>query len=140
MNKAEIEERIKLGAKNTDELITKLDTLTARIDTARANENPELIEYYERQFAETSVEFMGGVEGILDDWYLLRGESRPPANMEQLTPEDLDVIHSVVVSIVQGLPVSQTVSIRSDETPEIPSSKRVPSQQSGPKHSVDITG
>ncbi len=140
VNKVEIEERIRASAKNTDELITKLDTLTARIDMAKQNENAELIEYYERQFAETSVEFMDGVESILDDWYQLRGEPRPPASMEQLTSEDLDVIHSTVVNIVQGLSTSAPLSIRSDEVPEMPSSQRITPKKSGPKHSVDITG
>ena len=103
MDRTVITERIKNVAKNTDSLIAKLDTLTNRIDTARANENPELVEYYENQFAEVSVEFMDSVETILDDWYALQGEKRPSAEEETLTPEMLDEIHSTVVGIVQGL-------------------------------------
>lgn len=140
MGKSEVEERIKLAAKNTDALITRLDTLTNRIDTAKANQNQELVEYYERQFAEVSVEFMDGVESILDDWYSLRGEARPSADVEQLSPEDLDEIHNTVVSIVQGLSVLPRVAVRPEDTPLPPASKPVPQSQTGPKHRVDITG
>jgi hypothetical protein len=103
----EIEERIRSAAQNTDKLILKLDTLTNRIDTARANENQELVEYYERKFAEASVEFMDGVETILDDWYELNGEARPNADREVLGPEMLTEIHNTVVAIVQGLPLPE---------------------------------
>ena len=140
MDRPEIEERIKLAAKNTDVLITRLDTLTNRIDTAKANQNQELVEYYENQFAEASVEFMDGVEGILDDWYSLKGEARPTADMEQLSSEDLDEIHNTVVSIVQGLSVVPKVAARVEEASLSPASKQVPQRQAGPKHRVDITG
>ena len=103
MDQNAISNRIKTVAKSTDGLIAKLDSLANRIDTARANENQELVEYYENQFAEASVEFMDSVETILDDWYTLRGERRPPSDQESLTPEMLDEIHSTVVGIVQGL-------------------------------------
>ncbi|MDR3254773.1 MAG: hypothetical protein LBT31_04350 [Synergistaceae bacterium] len=101
-----IEHRIKLLAGSTDSLISRLDTLSGRIDTARSNENQELTEYYERQFAEASVEFMNGVETILDEWYALKGIKRPPSDEEIIEPEILDEIHNTVVSIVQGLPLS----------------------------------
>ena len=106
MDKNSLEERIRSLAGSTDKMITKLDTLTNRIDTAKVNENQELVEYYERQFAEASVEFMNGVETILDDWYALKGVERPPAEEELLSPEMLDEIHSTVVGIVQGLSVA----------------------------------
>jgi hypothetical protein len=106
VDRTEIEERIRHAAKNTDSLIVKLDTLTGRIDTARVNENKELVEYYERQFAEVSVEFMDGVETILDDWYALNGAPRPPADQEVLDGDMLNVIHNTVVDIVQGKPVT----------------------------------
>jgi hypothetical protein len=99
---AQIEERIRAIAKDTDGLIVKLDTLTGRIDTAKTNDNKELVEYYERQFAEASVEFMNGVETILDEWYALKGTERPPADQEMLSSEVLDEIHNAVVAIVQG--------------------------------------
>ena len=105
MEHEQILDRIKTSATNTDKLIIRLDTLISRIDTAKSNENAELVEYYERQFAEVSVEFLDGVETILDDWYALRGEERPPAQDEYITPEMLESIHNTVVSIVQGLPV-----------------------------------
>ncbi|MDR1482225.1 MAG: hypothetical protein LBI74_06325 [Synergistaceae bacterium] len=106
MDRTDIEDRIRHAARNTDSLIVKLDTLTGRIDTARMNENKELVEYYEKQFAEVSVEFMDGVETILDDWYALNGASRPSADQEVLDGDTLDVIHSTVVDIVQGKPVT----------------------------------
>jgi hypothetical protein len=101
---AKTEERIKQTAMNIDNLIVRLNTLTNRIDTANANKNAELTEYYERQFAEASVEFMDSVESILDDWYVLNGGTRPPARMENISPEMLENIHNAVVAIVQGLP------------------------------------
>lgn len=100
-----ISDRIKTVAKNADGLIVRLDTLSNRIDTARINENSELVEYYENQFAEASAEFMDSVETILDGWYALHGEKRPLVGEEEITPEMIDEIHGTVVSIVQGLPV-----------------------------------
>ena len=142
MEHEQIVERIRVSATNTDKLIIKLDTLSNRIDTAKTNENTELVEYYERQFAEASVEFLDGVECILDDWYTLKGEERPPAQNEYISPEMLDSIHDTVVSIVQGLPVDIQGSIPTTEpdlsspegeTPEIYTS-------SPPRHKVDLTG
>lgn len=152
MDKTEVVERIKHAAKNTDTLIAKLDTLTNRIDTARVNQNEELVQYYENQFTEASVEFMDGVESILDGWYELRGETRPPAEQEDLTPEMLDKIHSTVVNILQGLPVELTDAVRAPEhTLDVSASRtsRVtgeerpivrPEAKKGPKHKVDLTG
>ncbi|MDR1021458.1 MAG: hypothetical protein LBL73_11915 [Synergistaceae bacterium] len=142
METAQAEERIRVIAKETDSLIARLETLTSRIDTARANENRELVEYYERQFAEASVEFMNGVETILDEWYALKGTPRPPAGEEIIGPELLDEIHNTVVSIVQGIPapVPQAAAPMSaapqQETPE---SVRVRGE-SGPSHKVDVRG
>jgi len=127
-----------MSAVNTDKLIVKLDTLTNRIDTAKSNENAELIEYYERQFAETSVEFLDGVESILDDWYALRGEERPPAQAEYISPEMLDSIHDMVVSIVQGLPVDFEAPIPAPEEPSVVESEIYTT--SPPRHKVDVTG
>ena len=142
MEREQIVERIRVSATNTDKLITKLDTLTNRIDTAKTNENAELIEYYERQFAETSVEFLDGVECILDDWYALKGEERPPVQDEYISPEMLDSIHETVVSIVQGLPVDIKGSIPTTEldlsSPEVETPEIYTS--SPPRHKVDLTG
>ncbi|MDR2780367.1 MAG: hypothetical protein LBB28_04505 [Synergistaceae bacterium] len=143
-NQAEAAERIKKNALDTDRLIGRLDTLTNRIDTARTNNNAELAEYYEGQFAEVSVEFMNGVESILDDWYALSGETRPPAGLEYIAPETLDVIHGAVVSIVRGLPPDLPA-------PALPShvideAQGVNVLQDGgagvgrPRHKVDFTG
>ncbi|MDR1651936.1 MAG: hypothetical protein LBR87_09115 [Synergistaceae bacterium] len=141
----ELTRRIRMNAANTDKLIIKLDNLTNRIDTARANENRELMEYYERQFAEASVEFMDGVESILDDWYALRGEDRPPAQTEYIAPEMLDEIHRTVVSVVQGLPVE--FSETAGPNPMIDAAQGInvlqgpsPETGGGPSHRVDVTG
>jgi hypothetical protein len=140
---AEIEERIRRTAANTDSLIIKLNTLSDRIDTANANENRELAEYYGRAFTEASVEFMDGVESILDDWYALKGESRPPADREYLAPETLDGIHGAVVSIVQGLPY--VLPEPAGPVPEIDAAQgvnilRSPSSDEGPAHKFDVKG
>ena len=64
---ADVKDRIRRIAQNTDGLILRLDNLTNRIDVAKRNENSELVEYYERQFADVSLEFMEGVETMIDD-------------------------------------------------------------------------
>ena len=94
---ADVKDRIRRIAQNTDGLILRLDNLTNRIDVAKRNENSELVEYYERQFADVSLEFMEGVETMIDDWYLLKGIPRPPAEEENLSPEILDEIHGTMV-------------------------------------------
>ena len=141
MEQEKIVERIRVSASNTDKLIIRLDTLTNRIDTAKTNENAELVEYYERQFAEASVEFLDSVESILDDWYTLRGEERPPAQTEYISPETLDMIHDTVVSIVQGLPVDFQAPIPQPEH-SVPEPETHESYTSGgpPRHRVDVTG
>jgi hypothetical protein len=142
MDTAQTKERIRAIAKETDGLIVRLDTLTGRLDTARANENSELVEYYERQFAEASVEFMNGVETILDEWYALKGTPRPPAGEEIIGPELLDEIHNTVVAIVQGgqTPATQatapTVAVARQETPAPVRTKG----EGGPQHRVDVKG
>lgn len=159
MEKKLLEERIKLIAGNTDKMITKLDTLTNRIDTAKVNENQELAEYYERQFAEASVEFMEGVETILDDWYALKGMERPDAEDEQISSEMLDDIHNTVVGIVQGLSaaypdgapavnagierIGEKLARASDAEiapPPQPANVSATRTKKGPNHKVDITG
>lgn len=155
MDKNEIVERIKHAAHNTDSLIAKLDTLTNRIDTAKTNQNEELVQYYENQFVEASVEFMDGVESIIDGWYELRGEERPPAESEALSPDVLDEIHELVVGIVQGLPVDYTkltsaAAVSEEKLTELESRvSRVTGEErpvvhtpttKGPKHKVDLTG
>jgi hypothetical protein len=135
----EVGERIKHTAQNTDKLIARLDTLTNRIDTAKSNDNQDLVEYYERKFAEASVEFMDSVESILDDWYALKGEARPSAEKEYLSPETLNVIHDAVVSIVQGLPVVMTNTSAPDCEIDAARQIDVP-RQTGPSHKLDVTG
>ena len=110
MVKEEIADRVKRTAKNTDDLIKRLDVLSGRIDIAQKNENRELVEYYERQFAETSAEFMGGIETMIDDWYLLRGETRPEASVESLSPEILEEIHGTIVALIHGASVESVTA------------------------------
>lgn len=156
MDMNEIAERIRLTARNTDSLIVKLDTLTNRINTARDNENAELVEYYEGQFAEASVEFMDGVETILDNWYALNGVERPSADQEIIESDLLDEIHKTVVNIVQSAPVSpNTAAVTTQPAVEkeaLPPavmiaegiSERKPAaarlSRKGPDNKVDITG
>ena len=154
-----ISERIRNVAKSTDGLIAKLDTLTNRIDTARANENHDLVEYYENQFADASVEFMDNVETILDGWYALKGERRPSAEEETLTPEALDEIHSTVVGIVQGLAMNLPEDARASDlrekvdlssegiatldagiAPAAPETPPRPRRRKSPGNKVDLTG
>jgi hypothetical protein len=143
-NQAAIEERIKKTALNTDNLIVRLNTLASRMDTAKTNNNSELTEYYERQFAEASVEFMDCVESILDDWYVLNGEVRPQARMEYIAPETLDVIHNAVVSIVQGLspelPAPAIPSHIIDEAQGVNILQNIDENIGKPRHKVDFTG
>jgi hypothetical protein len=135
----EVEERIKQTALNTDKLIVRLDTLTNRIDTAKSNDNQDLVEYYERMFAEASVEFMDSVESILDDWYALKGEVRPHAESEYLSPETLNLIHNAVVSIVQGQPVVMPEPMAPSH--EIDAAQGINIlRQTGPSHKLDVTG
>jgi hypothetical protein len=140
---SEIAGRIKAAAVSADKLIVRLDTLTNRIDTARANDNRELVEYYERQFAEASVEFMDGVETILDDWYALRGEARPPAEVEYIAPEMLDEIHDTVVSIVQGIaPASPRVAERAESATDAEPAwqENLSAGRTGPSRRLDVKG
>jgi hypothetical protein len=143
-NQAETVERIKKTALDTDRLIVRLGTLTNRIDTAKANDNADLAEYYEGQFAEASVEFMSGVESILDDWYALNGEARPPAQIEYIAPETLEVIHGAVVSIVQGLPLELPApalpSHAIDEAQGVNVLRSDGANAGRPRHKVDFTG
>jgi hypothetical protein len=135
----EVEARIKHTAQNTDKLIVRLDTLTNRIDTARSNDNQDLVEYYERMFAEASVEFMDSVESMLDDWYALKGEARPPADAEYLSPETLNAIHNAVVSIVQGEPVVMPEPLTPSHETDAALGADIP-RQTGPSHNLDVTG
>ncbi|MDR1510306.1 MAG: hypothetical protein LBS53_11780 [Synergistaceae bacterium] len=143
-NNPETSERIKRTALDTDRLIVRLDTLAGRIDTAKANDNEHLAEYYEGQFAEASVEFMNDVESILDDWYALNGGVRPPAQTEYIAPETLDVIHDAVVSIVQGLPLelpeAYLPSHDIDEAQGVNVLKKDGANIGRPGHKVDFTG
>ena len=142
MENEEIVERIRMSAANTDKLIIRLDTLANRIDTAKSNENAELVEYYERQFTEVSVEFLDGVESILDDWYALRGEERPPAQTEYISPEMLESIHATVTSIVQELPVdihAQASAPASEQSAPEPDKTETYTTKP-PRHKVDVTG
>lgn len=147
MEQGAVVERIKNTARNTDALIAKLDSLAGRVDAAKASGNEELAQYYEGQFTEVSVEFMDSVESILDCWYDMRGVQRPPAETEDLSPEDLDGIHGMVVDILHGL----QPDLRKAEKQHAPAAVIEPSKEehahvplrpkdTGPKHKVDLTG
>ena len=146
--KETIKEHIKNVALSTDSLISRLDTLTNRIDTARMNENDELVQFYENEFTELSVEFMDGVETILDEWYALRGIERPPVDNEALDADMLEEIHNTVVRIVAGLPDEPSsvpltrFEVKSEETPLLDENIVVPEVQVKKKkgRGVDFTG
>lgn len=151
MDKSPVIERIKRIAQNTDALIAKFDSLLGRIENARNSGNSDLVNYYENQFTEVSVEFMDGVESIIDGWYELRGETRPAAEDEDLSLETLDDIHDVVVNIMHGQPFELTSHPRRDADPlqvvqvapapapeEIAAS--VGAGSTAPRHKVDIKG
>lgn len=144
MDRTDIETRIKQAAQSTDTLIARLDTLTNRIDTAKSNQNGELVEYYENQFAEASAEFMIGVESILDDWYMLKGEKRPPAAEETIGPEMLEEIHDAVVGIVQGLSDQATPAANPARPADARDDVAMPPSSSDrgkrPGNKVDLTG
>lgn len=143
MAESGVADRIRSTAKNTDALIARLDTLNSRINNAREGGNDELVKYYEDQFAEVSVEFMDGVETIIDSWYELRGESRPAAEDELLSPDDLDHVHEMVVNIVNGLPpqpAAARVEVEPALLPPVDAPNDMHTVAKGPKHRVDITG
>jgi hypothetical protein len=151
-----IKNRIKATAQATDKLIGRLDSLATRLDAAKKGDNQELTEYYERQFIDTSVEFMNGVETILDGWYELKGVPRPPADEEIISGDELDEIHDTVISILHGTdtadPLIRDAEFRKDDTPpanEPLSSKEFPpasgARADAPpskkkRNGVDITG
>ncbi|GHV53315.1 hypothetical protein FACS1894216_11080 [Synergistales bacterium] len=150
-----IKNRIKATAQVTDKLIGRLDSLATRLDAAKKGDNQELAEYYERQFIDTSVEFMNGVETILDGWYELKGVPRPPADEEIISEDELDEIHGTVVSILHGTeipdPLIHDAEFRKDgegsaneplSPKEFPpaSSARTDTPPPKKKSGVDVTG
>lgn len=146
MEREAVIERIKSTARNTDALIAKLDTLTGRISSAKSSSNDELARYYEDQFTEVSIEFMDGVETIIDCWYEMKGMTRPQAEDELLTPETLEEIHNEVVSLLHGVqyvpaedhaPNEHAAAVHQDA---IPAQQLPPRVAPGPSHKVDLTG
>lgn len=131
-----IADRIRATARNTDELIARLDSLNARINSAHEGDDEELAKYYEDQFAEVSLEFMDGVETIIDSWYELRGETRPAAEDEMLTPEDLDHVHEMVVGIMHSLPEAEST----EAAAVISAPLDMSTVSKGPQHKVDLRG
>ena len=145
MERAQLEERIRLCSSNSDQLIIRLNTLAERIDTAKGNNNQELVAHYEAEFAKVSMEFMAGVETILDDWYALNGQKRSRMEDIPLTGDALQNLHAHVLHIVSGPSAATAVApqhvllgaevLPAENQPESPPKGRADS-----KHKVDIRG
>lgn len=144
LERAQLEERIRLCSSNSDQLIIRLNTLADRIDTAKGNNNPELVAHYQEEFTKVSMEFMAGVETILDDWYALNGQKRSRMEDIPLTGDALQTLHAHVLHIVSGNSASIPLAPRSAEVEEAapaedkPESTRKGRADSG--HKVDLRG
>ena len=145
MERAQLEERIRLCSSNSDQLIIRLNTLAERIDTAKGNNNPELVAHYEAEFAKVSMEFMAGVETILDDWYALNGQKRSRMEDIPLTGDALQTLHAHVLHIVSGPSAAtavapQHVLLGADVLPAENKPESAPKGRADSRHKVDIRG
>ena len=144
MERAQLEERIRLCSSNSDQLIIRLNTLAERIDTAKGNNNQELVAHYEAEFAKVSMEFMAGVETILDDWYALNGQQRSRMENIPLTGDALQTLHAHVLHIVSGASASTAVAtqhaVGADVLPAENKPESAPKGRADSKHKVDIRG
>ena len=142
MEQKQIEERVRRVAARTEKLITSLDTINNRIETAKLNDNADLVEYYEQEFNKTSVEFMTGVESLLDDWYSLQGRTRSRAAEEFLSEDDLEDIHSAVVRIVMGLSPEVRDRVEMVSESPVPSLEKRPAgtSKARSRSNLDVTG
>ena len=144
MERAQLEERIRLCSSNSDQLIIRLNTLAERIDTAKGNNNQELVAHYEAEFAKVSMEFMAGVETILDDWYALNGQQRSRMENIPLTGDALQTLHAHVLHIVSGASASTAVAtqhaVGADVLPAENKPESAPKGRADSRHKVDIRG
>ncbi len=145
LERAQIEERIRLCSSNSNQLIIKLNTLAERIDIAKGNNNAELVAHYEEEFTKVSMEFMTGVETILDDWYALNGQTRSRMEDIPLTGDALQTLHAHILHIASGLPSSAVVATQQDAPAEVvvPAEnkpKSAPKGRADSKHKVDLRG
>ena len=144
MERAQLEERIRLCSSNSDQLIIRLNTLAERIDTAKGNNNQELVAHYEAEFAKVSMEFMAGVETILDDWYALNGQKRSRMEDIPLTGDALQTLHAHVLHIVSGPSAATAVAtqhaVGADVLPAENKPESAPKGRADSRHKVDIRG
>ena len=144
MERAQLEERIRLCSSNSDQLIIRLNTLAERIDTAKGNNNQELVAHYEAEFAKVSMEFMAGVETILADWYALNGQQRSRMENIPLTGDALQTLHAHVLHIVSGPSASTAVAtqhaVGADVLPAENKPESAPKGRADSRHKVDIRG
>lgn len=143
MERAQIEERIRACSLNSDQLIVRLNTLADRIDIAKGNNNAELVAHYEEEFAKISMEFMAGVETILDDWYALNGQNRSRMEDIPLTGDALQTLHAHIRHIASGLPAPALTGQLplAEVLPPIPDKPEpAPKKGADPRHKVDIRG
>ncbi|EHM10795.1 hypothetical protein TheveDRAFT_1677 [Thermanaerovibrio velox DSM 12556] len=123
-------ERIKRCAFNAERLVAVLSTLADRIDQARANGNQELLDHYTKEFQKASLKFMGNVEALLDDYYLIKGKRRSRIANEPLEPAELEEIYSSVKAMIDLLPPE----------PRPEDSLEPPRRTSPPKGRLDVKG
>ncbi|MCX7828774.1 MAG: hypothetical protein N2315_06145 [Thermanaerothrix sp.] len=123
-------ERIKRCAFNAERLVAVLSTLADRIDQAKANGNQELVDHYSREFQKASLKFMGNVEALLDDYYLIKGKRRSRIANEPLEPSELEEIYASVKAMIDLLP----------QKPAPEDSLEPPRKPSLPKGRLDVKG
>jgi len=124
------EDRLRLSAYNAERLVAVLATLADRIDQAVSNRNQELVEYYQREFQKASLKFMGNVEALLDEYYLMRGRKRSRIANEPLEPRELEEIYASVRRMIDLLPPEEVQRL------EAASPQRSPL----PKGRLDVKG
>ena len=143
MEPTKTEDRIRRCAQSAERLVASLATLADRIDAARRNGNQELLQHYQKEFDQASLKFMGNVEAILDDYYVLKGRKRSRIANEPLDREELTRLQRTVQSLVIASPEGRDGRpVLLEEEPEVrreaPFSPAPPNPRRGPR--VDLRG
>ncbi len=135
--------RIRLCAQRADELIETLAVLADRADDAAGSGNKDVAAYYEEEFTKSSVEFMDGVETILDEWHALRGGNGTRDANRRLSPDEISDIDNVVESLT-GTPFPTpkpqlTKTPGAAITPQEPAPQPLHRPQKS-RHKLDVEG
>ena len=145
MEPTKTEDRIRRCAQSAERLVASLATLADRIDAARRNGNQELLQHYQKEFDQASLKFMGNVEAILDDYYVLKGKKRSRLANEPLDRDELVRLQRTVQTLVLSAPAavpSGTLDVVAADTEEIlrepPFAPPLVKPGKGPK--VDLRG